>query len=92
MPKFSNLFLTQEGKPIQVGGQTITVISRSLRWLPPVGFGGIVWNRPVAVRVRSGTVEHLLPIVDVTRRRQVAILALGIVGIVVLAMLTGRPK
>ncbi len=90
MPKFSSLFQTQEGKPIQVGGQTITVISKSLRWLPPVGFGGVVWNRPVAVRVQSGTVEHILPIVDVTRRRQIAIWLLGLVGIIVLAVMFKR--
>ncbi len=90
MPKFSNLFLTQEGKPVQVGGQTITVISKSLRWLPPVGFGGVVWNRPVAVRVQTGTVEHILPIVDGTRRRQIAIWLLGVVGIIVFSILLKR--
>ena len=90
MPIFSNLFQTQEGKPVYVGGQTITVISKSLRWLPPVGFGGVVWNRPVAVRVQMGTVEHILPIVDVTRRREVAIVLLGLVGMVILSIMLKR--
>ncbi len=92
MPDFSSLFLTQEGEPQQVGDQTITVVSRALRWTWPTGFGGIVWNRPVAVKIRTASgVEHVLPIVDETRRRQIMIFALGLVGALLISMLF-RPR
>ena len=92
MPDASSLFLTQEGSPLQVGDQTITVVSRALRWTWPMGFGGIVWNRPVAVKIRTASgVEHVLPVVDETRRRQIAIFFLGLVGAILISMLF-RPR
>ncbi len=91
MPNFSSLFVTAEGKPQKVGDQTITVVSQALRWSPPWGFGGVVWNRPVAVRVlTSSGVEHTLPVVDETRRREIIILALGLVGAILIAALFGK--
>ncbi len=92
MPDFSSLFLTQEGEPHQVGDQTITVVSRALRWTWPMGFGGIVWNRPVAVKIRTASgVEHVLPVVDETRRQQIMIFALGLAGALLISMLF-RPR
>ena len=88
----SSLFLTKEGSPLQVGDQTITVVSRALRWTWPMGFGGIVWNRPVAVKVRATNgVEHVLPVVDETRRRQIMVFILGLVGAILISMLF-RPR
>ena len=92
MPDISSLFLTKEGSPLKVGDQTITVISRALRWTWPMGFGGIVWNRPVAVKIQTASgVEHVLPVVDETRRRQIMIFALGMVGAMLISMLF-RPR
>jgi len=92
MPDFSSLFLTQEGEPQKVGDQTITVVSRALRWTWPMGFGGIVWNRPVAVKIQTANgVEHVLPVVDETRRQEIIILALGLVGAILISMLF-RPR
>ncbi len=92
MPDNSSLFLTQEGSPLQVGDQTVTVVSRALRLTWPMGFGGIVWNRPVAVKIRTASgVEHVLPVVDETRRRQIAIFVLGLVGAILISMLF-RPR
>jgi hypothetical protein len=90
MPDFSSLFVTQEGKPLKVGDQTITVISRALRVLPPWGFGGVVWNRPLAVKIETASgVEHILPVVDETRRRQVMILVFGLVAALLIALIFG---
>ncbi len=92
MPDVSSLFLTQEGSPFQVGDQTVTVVSRALRWTWPMGFGGIVWNRPVAVKIRTANgVEHVLPVVDETRRRQIMVFILGLVGAILISMLF-RPR
>jgi len=92
MPDFSSLFITQEGKPLQVGDQTITVISRALRILPHWGFGGVVWNRPVAVKIQTASgVEHILPVVDETRRRQLIILAFGLAGAFLISLFFRSP-
>ncbi len=92
MADIASLFLTQEGQPLQVGDQTVTVVSRALRWTWPMGFGGVVWNRPVAVKIRTASgVEHVLPVVDETRRRQIMIFALGLVGAILISMLF-RPR
>jgi hypothetical protein len=91
MPIFSSLFVSTEGEPLKVGDQTITVVSRALRWTPPWGFGGVVWNRPVAVKVQTASgVEHILPVEDETRRRQIIIIALGLVGAILIAAIFGR--
>jgi len=88
MPDFSSLFVTREGAPLKVGDQTITVVSRALRLFPSMGFIGAVWNRPVAVKVQTPEgVEHILPIVDETRRRQVIIALFGLAAALIIAML-----
>jgi hypothetical protein len=63
-----------EGRAVRLGGR----------------FGGLVWNRPVAVRVREAGGERLLPIRDVTRRGQIA--AYGLSLALVLAGLALRPR
>jgi hypothetical protein len=92
MPDISSLFITLEGEPLKVGDQTITVVSRALRWMPMMGFGGVVWNRPVAIKIRTASgVEHVIPVVDETRRRQIMIVAMGLAGAMLIALLF-RPK
>ncbi len=64
---------THVSEPLSVGGRQIVVRSRVLRLdLPP--FGGFIWNRPSAVLVRDAGGERTLPVVDVTRIAQVALL------------------
>ena len=60
----------------RIGRTDVSLESRS--WRARLPFGGLVWNRPAAVIVRQDGVERRLPIVDVTRRRQVALLAAGL--------------
>jgi hypothetical protein len=91
MPDFSSLFETHEGKPITVGEQKITVISKALRLQVPGMPVGFIWNRPFAVKVQTdGLGDVTLPVVDETRRYQVLLLALGITGGIVLSMLLSR--
>jgi hypothetical protein len=91
MPDLSSFFETHEGKPITVGDQKVTVISKALRLQVPNMPIGIVWNRPAAVRVQTeGAGEITLPVVDETRRYQIMLLALGIAGSLVLSMLLNR--
>ncbi len=64
------------GKAIQAGNQTITPISRSVRFQIPFRKAGVgvIWNRPVAVTVQTGSEEpRRLPIVDATRQMQLLI-------------------
>ena len=91
MPDFSSLFETNEGKPITVGKQKITVISKALRLQIPDLAIGFVWNRPSAVRVQTeGAGEVTLPVVDETRRYQILLLGLGIAGSILLSALLQR--
>jgi hypothetical protein len=63
---------TVSGDPVAVGDVTLTPQSQalSIRWPK----GGFVWNRPLAVLVeRDGETERI-PVVDVTRTAQVALL------------------
>jgi hypothetical protein len=91
MTLLSSLFEMHEGKPLRVGEQTITVISRVLRLQVPGMPVGLVWNRPAAVRVETdGTSDVTLPVIDETRRMQIMLLGLGIAGSIVLSALLRR--
>ncbi len=56
---------TKEGPAITAHGRTVTPVAQALRLQTP--FGGLVWNRPVAVLVDEGGTVTRQPIVDVTR-------------------------
>jgi hypothetical protein len=81
MPDFSSLFQLREAKPIRVGSQKVTVVSKALVLKVPGLPVGLVWNRPSAVRVETeGAGEVTLPVHDETRRLQILLLAFGILG------------
>lgn len=81
MPPFS--LETHEGKPIQVGQNLITPISQTFQLTIPGFTGGLIWNRPVAVRVKTTDgQEQNLPVQDVTR-----LVLLGILGFSLLVAL-----
>jgi hypothetical protein len=91
MNLLSSLFELREGKPFQVGEQTITLISRVLRLQIPGMPVGLVWNRPAEVRVETkGASDVILPVIDETRYMQIMLLALGIAGSIVLSVLLRR--
>ena len=91
MPDSSSLFELHEGKPIMVGEQKITVVSKTLRFQIPGILAGLVWNRPAAVKVQTeGAGEVTLPVVDETRRMQILLLGLGIAGSILISTLLRR--
>jgi hypothetical protein len=75
-------------EPVTVRDVTVTPWSRALviRWPN----GGLVWNRPTAVRVEQGGQTRRIPIVDVTRILQVGTFCLA--GLVAIAGLVGRRR
>lgn len=83
---------TVSGRPVPVGDVTVTPQSQALviRW----PYGGIVWNRPVAILVEHGGQTERVPIVDVTRIVQLALLGFSVgLGIVtLLSTMRGRRK
>ncbi len=79
MPNEPVQFALLTGAPIHVGTATITVRSRALRVLLPRASGGLVWNRPVSVHVQNADgMDYDLPVRDVTRWAQWALMALGV--------------
>lgn len=69
------------GDSIQAGAQKITPVSQVVRLRFPGMQGGLVWNRPHSVRVQAADgSERVLPVDDVTRLTQLSLLALGLLG------------
>ena len=59
---------TLTGQPVKVKGTQLRVRSQVLQLRFPFINGGLIWNRPVAVLVRTADgQERILPIRDVTR-------------------------
>jgi hypothetical protein len=75
---FHNAFQwhNQNGAPVRHGNITVTPQAQVLSLQLPLGKGraAFVWNRPVAVLVEENGHTRRLPIVDVTRLAQVALL------------------
>jgi len=60
------------GSPVRAGDITVTPQSRAL--IVRLPFGGLVWRRPTAVLVERAGQTSRIPIVDVTRVVQLALL------------------
>jgi len=92
MPKLSDMIHleTHWGQPVMAGDAEIVPESRALtvRW----PWGGYVWNRPVGVLVRRGSEEQRLPIVDVTRVAQVALLAASVMVTLIVLILSFQKR
>ncbi len=71
--------------PLEIGEYTIRPVAHAaaLRW----PFGGLVWNRPVAIEVQQGDQIERIPIPDVTRLAQIAAAAAGAMLAIVLWLL-----
>ncbi|MEW5989331.1 MAG: hypothetical protein AB1791_22110 [Chloroflexota bacterium] len=65
------------GDPVRVGDIVITLQAQALAIRLP--FAGLVWNRPLAVLVERDGRQERIPIVNVTRLAQIALLALAVV-------------
>jgi hypothetical protein len=73
-----DFFKEQVGESVKIGDQEVVLIARSFRLMFPGKRGGLIWNRPVAVKVhRASGDETVLPVDDITRRAVVILLAGG---------------
>jgi hypothetical protein len=73
---------TLSSPPLQLGGREVVVHAQALQLRLP--FARLVWNRPVAVSIHQpGAAPRKLPVVDVTRLAQMALL--GAAALVALA-------
>jgi len=71
---------TKAGEPVETGGFKIVPFARVLRIQIPGLSGGLIWNRPASVAVTTADQETIIPVRDVTFQAQVALLAAGLVG------------
>jgi hypothetical protein len=80
------------GDPIRIGRNQVVPLTRLIR-VHLFGLrGGLVWNRPHAVKIigEDGT-ERMLPIHDITRRSQILLLGAGLIGsLLIWRFLRGR--
>ncbi len=64
------------GDEIRIKGARLYPLSKVVHWTP--GNRGVVWNRPDSIFVKEDNgEEHILPVRDLTRQAQVAVLAAG---------------
>jgi hypothetical protein len=87
MSGFSISIKKSNGKPIPVGNLELIPVSQALVIRTPGQVNGLVWNRPVAVRVKrleqaiaEMQVVQVLPVRDDTRLAQLLILGAGLLG------------
>jgi len=86
MSGFSISIRKSSGKPVPVGNLELTPISQALVIHAPGQVHGLVWNRPVAVRVKRVEAPGAempatqVPVYDYTRRAQMLILGVGLLG------------
>jgi hypothetical protein len=72
---------TNIGEPVHYAGGRLIPFSRSLIFRNPWRRGILIWNRPAAVLVeKDDGQEKVIPIIDVTRRWQVALLGGALVS------------
>jgi hypothetical protein len=78
-PRFGIQMLT--GQPVKVGDVQVYVRSQVLQMRLPFGNGGLIWNRPLSVLIRTPNgQEQILSVPDVTRTAVLTLLALSVVG------------
>jgi hypothetical protein len=90
-----NLFQwqTSPGEPVRHGDITVTPLAQAITVRLPSAWGGagFVWNRPVAILIEEYGQTRRLPIIDVTRFAQLALLA-ALVTVAALARLRPGKK
>jgi hypothetical protein len=78
----------RSGEPIQVGDYEIIPQSQHIRIVLPSQRGGLIWNRPRAVIVRTADGnERILPVRDLTRIMIWSMLAGGLVGAILIGLM-----
>jgi len=81
---------TISGDQTKIGNTTVTPQAQSitLRW----PYGGLIWNRPVAVVVEQEDQVARTPIIDVTRILVWGFLGLGLIFAVATALLSKQQR
>lgn len=79
------MFTEMAHAPLYIGEYTVTPLATAAALQLP--FGGLVWNRPVALEVRYGEQVERIPIPDVTRLGQLAAAAAGAMFAILLWLL-----
>jgi hypothetical protein len=87
MSGFSISIRKSSGKPVQIGNLELTPVSQAVVIRAPGQVRGLIWNRPVAVRVERVQTPDTemqapqdVPVYDYTRRAQMLILGVGLLG------------
>lgn len=81
----------REGMPVPMGSFTLTPISRAFIIQIPGLRGGLVWNRPSAVRLtRADGSRQWIPVRDVTRLTIFGIAALSVIAAILARILIGK--
>lgn len=76
---------TQTAPPVQANGLTLTPRSQVVRLTWPHLSGGLIWQRPIAVEVTTSDGQvTTLPVRDVTRQTQIALLLAAVAGVALL--------
>jgi hypothetical protein len=81
------------GAPIEdAHGRTIVPVARAVIVRLPGSAGGLVWNRPVEVRVEEPDRARRLPVHDVTRQVQFRLLGLAAAWLALVLLLRWRRR
>jgi hypothetical protein len=87
MPGFSISIKKSSGRPVTAGNLELTQVSQAVVIRAPGQVNGLIWNRPVAVRVKrvqadgeERQVTQVMPVYDYTRLAQILILGAGLLG------------
>lgn len=84
-------FEIQRGAPVTHGKMQITPLAKTFQLPMPAISGGLVWNRPCAVEVRTADGQAwTLPIVDITRQAQIALLTMGLIGVLLIGLVSRK--
>ena len=81
----------QRGETVTTGGTQITPLAKVFKLPIPAISGGVVWNRPFAVEVRTADGEiWSLPVPDVTRQAQITLLVMGLIGVLLIGLVSRK--
>ena len=78
-------WITNTSDPIRAGENRLKLVSQALQIKIPGVWGGLIWNRPVALVVESDSKDtQNIPIQDKTRQMQIlAVFAAALITLVV---------
>jgi len=82
---------TRSSPPITIQDARVSVHSQVVKLRFPIVNGGLIWNRPVAIRIRTADGrEKIAPIADVTRTVMFTLVGLCFTVMFVLMVLRRR--